>query len=303
MSRAVTIERRVFIRGAVVMAGAAYVGIAMSRPAGAATGTAQAWQLDPSWGYPRGAHGRTSCHCRACLSHATNKLFASETAALAGTAHPGCLCVPFGVAIDAVAYDTLFTRPSVDSVDRRDPEVQEVLDPAPIGTFDGFDPDRGQVGHSVVLTGTHLSAATRVLFGRISASYSVDSSTQITAVVPPGARTGPILVRMPGGLLTSVSVYIVKHRRHVTLAFNGAEATGRLSVVDGLEECRRDMPIVLERLHGDRWNAVARTRTARDGSFRLRAPSAPGLYRAMAPWARLRSNDFCMVTVSRAVTR
>ena len=302
MTRTGTVERRDFLRGAVVLAGTAYAGVAAVGRAQAAA-NAQSWQLDTSWGYPKGAHGRTSCHCHACVTHAANKIFSSESAALAGTAHAGCLCVPFSVPMDPATYDALFTGLSTDVVDRRDPVVQDILDPAPVGTFDTFSPDRGQVGHAVILTGTQFTGATRVVFGHRSAPFTVDSNTQITATVPDGARTGPILVRMPGGTFSSVSHYIVKHRRKVTLAIAGDQFYGQVSVVDGLNECRRGVPVIVERLHGTAWNAVARTRTRPDGSYSLPALKAPGQYRAVAPWARLASNDFCMVAISRSMSK
>lgn len=297
-----TVERRDFLRGAVVLAGTAYAGVAAAGSA-RASASAQSWQLNSAWGYPKGAHGRTSCHCLACVSHAANRIFSSESAALAGTAHTGCLCVPFIVPMYPATYDALFTGLSTDVVDRRDPAVQDILDPAPVGTFDSFSPDRGQVGHSVILTGTQFTGATRVLIGHRSAAFTVDSGTQITATVPDGARTGPILVRMPGGTFSSVAEYIVKHPREVTLAAAGDQFYGQVSVVDGLNECRRGVPVNVERLHGTAWNLVARTRTRPDGSFSLPALKAPGQYRAVAPWARLASNDFCMVAISPAMSK
>jgi hypothetical protein len=181
VSYAKSLGRRDFLRGAVVMAGTAYAGVATSQLAHADTGTTLAWQLDPSWGYPKGARGRTSCHCRACLTHAANKIFSTESAAEAGVAHAGCLCVPFSVEMDPTIYDALFVVPHADVVDRRDPDVEAILDPAPIGTFDAFSPDKGQVGHQVVLKGSQLTGTTRVMFGRLPAQFAVDSSTQITA--------------------------------------------------------------------------------------------------------------------------
>ncbi|CAM5477505.1 IPT/TIG domain-containing protein [Streptomyces aurantiogriseus] len=63
-------------------------------------------------------------------------------------------------------------------------------------------PTQGPVsgGTSVTLTGTSLSGVTGVSFGGTPASFTVTSSTQITAVAPPHAAGGvPVTVTAPGG--------------------------------------------------------------------------------------------------------
>ncbi len=67
----------------------------------------------------------------------------------------------------------------------------------------------GPVGTSVVITGTAFTGATSVTFGGVSASYTVNSSTQITATVPAGANTGSIVVVTAGGTATSATTYAV----------------------------------------------------------------------------------------------
>lgn len=60
-------------------------------------------------------------------------------------------------------------------------------DPAPTATVTSFAPNHGswKGGTSVVITGTDLTGATAVAFGGTpSASFTVDSDTQITAVTP-----------------------------------------------------------------------------------------------------------------------
>ncbi|WP_420718568.1 IPT/TIG domain-containing protein [Streptomyces sp. H51] len=50
-------------------------------------------------------------------------------------------------------------------------------------------------GTTVVITGTSLIGATAVRFGTVNAaSYTINSSTQITAVTPPGTSLGPVPV-------------------------------------------------------------------------------------------------------------
>jgi large repetitive protein len=55
-----------------------------------------------------------------------------------------------------------------------------------------FLPDIGPVGTSGVVTGESFTGATSVAFGGWGAtSFTVDSSTKITATVPSTAKTGP----------------------------------------------------------------------------------------------------------------
>ena len=57
-----------------------------------------------------------------------------------------------------------------------------------------FSPTSGPVGTTVVIQGSGFDKAVGVKFGDLTASGSIDSATQITAVVPQGAVTGPITV-------------------------------------------------------------------------------------------------------------
>jgi uncharacterized repeat protein (TIGR03803 family) len=73
-----------------------------------------------------------------------------------------------------------------------------------------FNPTSGQVGISVIITGTSFTGATGVLFGGVKAiAYTVDSDTQITATVPTGAKTGKIQVKTAGGTATSATNFTV----------------------------------------------------------------------------------------------
>ena len=56
-------------------------------------------------------------------------------------------------------------------------------------------------GTTVTITGTNLNGATKVAFGTVAASFTVDSSTQITAVSPPQAtaESHGVYVTTPGG--------------------------------------------------------------------------------------------------------
>jgi hypothetical protein len=61
----------------------------------------------------------------------------------------------------------------------------------------------------VTITGTNFSGATGVTFGGASASFSVDSSTQITASVPQNAVTGRISVTTGAGTAVSSGTFTV----------------------------------------------------------------------------------------------
>ncbi len=58
----------------------------------------------------------------------------------------------------------------------------------------GFSPARGPVGTTVTLTGTGFTRVRFVWFDSLEATFMVDSDTQLRAIVPPGARTGRLLL-------------------------------------------------------------------------------------------------------------
>jgi hypothetical protein len=73
----------------------------------------------------------------------------------------------------------------------------------PAGLFTLFgihsvSPPSGPASTTVVISGVGFSAVTRVRFGGVDAEFTVDSDTQITAKVPPGATSGPITLSVPG---------------------------------------------------------------------------------------------------------
>jgi hypothetical protein len=73
-----------------------------------------------------------------------------------------------------------------------------------------FSPTSGAVGTAVQITGTSFTGATNVTFGGVKATtFSVNSSTQITATVPTGAKTGKIQVTTPGGTAASSTTFTV----------------------------------------------------------------------------------------------
>jgi uncharacterized protein (TIGR03437 family) len=79
--------------------------------------------------------------------------------------------------------------------------------PAP--TISGFSPASGGAGSSVTITGSNFTGATSVKFNGQSASFTVNSSTQITATVPNCSSSGTISVTTAGGTATSGSSFSV----------------------------------------------------------------------------------------------
>lgn len=72
-----------------------------------------------------------------------------------------------------------------------------------------FSPTSGPVGTAVTITGTELTQATRVTFNGTSATFTVNSDSQITATVPTGATTGKIAVTTKGGSASSTTSFTV----------------------------------------------------------------------------------------------
>jgi len=79
--------------------------------------------------------------------------------------------------------------------------------PAP--TISGFSPASGGAGSSVTITGTNFTGASAVRFNGQSASFSVNSSTQITATVPNCSSSGTISVTTAGGTANSAGSFTV----------------------------------------------------------------------------------------------
>jgi len=68
-----------------------------------------------------------------------------------------------------------------------------------------FSPSTGTPGTTVIINGVNLTGTTNVTFDGVTASFTVNSSTQITATVPVGTATGPITVTTHQGPATSTA--------------------------------------------------------------------------------------------------
>jgi uncharacterized repeat protein (TIGR03803 family) len=72
-----------------------------------------------------------------------------------------------------------------------------------LGPFVKTLPTSGAVGAAVRILGTDLTDATNVTFNGTAATFTVVSSSEITATVPAGATTGEVQVATPSGTLLS----------------------------------------------------------------------------------------------------
>jgi hypothetical protein len=76
-------------------------------------------------------------------------------------------------------------------------------------TITSFSPTSGVVGDSIVISGNNLGVATAVQFGTVAATFTANSSSQITAVVPANAVTAPITVSNTYGSVTTSSNFTI----------------------------------------------------------------------------------------------
>ncbi|NNT71776.1 T9SS sorting signal type C domain-containing protein [Flavobacterium sp. IMCC34852] len=128
-----------------------------------------------------------------------------------------------------------------------------------VPTITGFTPsDNACVsGTTVVITGTNFTGITGVFFGGASATFTVNSTTQITATLPAGATTGKIRVTTNVLSVNSATDFTVLAPAPVTtgasICTGGAGTISSSTVCDG---------------YGNAVNAIS-------GSWTLSDPSAP----------------------------
>jgi len=75
-----------------------------------------------------------------------------------------------------------------------------------LGPFVKLLPAIGKVGATITILGNNLSTATAVSFNGTSASFTLGSSTFLTAVVPVGATTGKVSVTLKSGKVLKSNV-------------------------------------------------------------------------------------------------
>jgi len=94
-------------------------------------------------------------------------------------------------------------------------------------TITSFTPTSGQVGTSVVISGSGFIGTTVVRFNGItSTNVVVNSATQITATVPTGATTGLISVTTPGGTVATTTNFTVTPSFAVTYSVTNTLDSG-----------------------------------------------------------------------------
>ncbi len=87
-----------------------------------------------------------------------------------------------------------------------------------------FTPELGATGAVITVLGTSLSEASAVYFNGVGASFTKVSSTEVTAVVPGTASTGPIRVDTPSGTAVTTNLFLVVGSSDVVLSNTAAPA-------------------------------------------------------------------------------
>jgi hypothetical protein len=158
-----------------------------------------------------------------------------------------------------------------------------------------FDPVKGPWGTTVVITGVALTGATAVRFdGTNAASFTVDSSTRITARVANGTETGRITVTLPSGTLSSSEDFVIQHLRTISLSLSGSlTASGRVVCVDGSTACAQGVPVKIQRRIEGVWKTVGSGTTDASGNYSIHVPNKDGKFRAVASKTSLANGDRC----------
>jgi hypothetical protein len=76
-------------------------------------------------------------------------------------------------------------------------------------TITGFSPGSGPPGTVVTIKGTNLERATKVQIGATAVTIDKDSATKLKVTVPPGATSGKMKVKTPGGTEKTVTNFNV----------------------------------------------------------------------------------------------
>jgi len=97
-------------------------------------------------------------------------------------------------------------------------------------TISSFSPSGGVAGNSVTITGTNFTGATVVRFNTTAAaSFTVDSDTQITAVVANSTTAGKITVTTLNGTATSLTNFTITNSPTIS-SFNPSSGAPGTSV-------------------------------------------------------------------------
>ncbi len=102
-------------------------------------------------------------------------------------------------------------------------------------TITGFFTRGGSAGKVITISGTNFTGATSVTFNGVSATFTVDSSSVISATVPTGATSGPIAVTTPNGTATSTTNFTIAAAPAITTVSpsSGPFAGGTTVTING----------------------------------------------------------------------
>ncbi len=109
-----------------------------------------------------------------------------------------------------------------------------ILSPQAVPTVSSFSPASGPIGASVTITGTGFTGVTAVTFNNIAAvTYTVNSSSNITAEVPAGASSGRVRVINADGTGRSASNFVVILPPVITSFTPATARVGQVVTVNG----------------------------------------------------------------------
>ncbi|MCE2787977.1 MAG: IPT/TIG domain-containing protein [Bacteroidota bacterium] len=112
-------------------------------------------------------------------------------------------------------------------------------------TITGFSPSSGSSGTNVIINGTNFSSVDSVeFFGGANATFTVNSSAQITATVPAAASTGAITVYTSVGSVTSAGSFTIIPDLLVNTLFSAVTGTYNNITVTGTGEAILSGPLV-----------------------------------------------------------
>jgi hypothetical protein len=171
-------------------------------------------------------------------------------------------------------------------------------------------PTSGPVGSTVTVEGSSLAGALEVRFNGVLASIVSNTDTEIVAIVPAGATTGPISVVTTAGSAVSTTTFAVTvpppglHTRAVTITLRRhLAAAGAVTVADGTTACAVGVDVRIQRKVGHRWRTIQAAQTRRNMTYVAILPDLPGVYRAFLPNGTLADGGRCASARSSVVRR
>jgi hypothetical protein len=173
-------------------------------------------------------------------------------------------------------------------------------------TITSFTPTSGTVGTSVVITGTNFTGITAVrFFNGKTATFVVNSTTQITATVPSGATTGQIQVSNATVTGTSAGIFTVTgggtNARTVSFRFEPNSRVSGQVTSSGPTACVSQVRVVIQRQRNGSWNWADTTATTDSGSYKTYIPPSNGRFRARIAQFTLVNGVVCGADTSNVV--